>query len=141
MVISRVVPPPRSTVSVLLRGLSPVIVPLVNTVMLLLSVVVAVAFKVTFTLVGVGITETKALPVTPPLVAVTVAVPAWLAVYTPVLGSIEPTPVLLHVTVAAIVSPNWSRVVAVKFCVLPLIRVTFDGETVIVVNTRGASVI
>ena len=52
-------------------------------------------------------TVTLAVPVTLPLVAVTVVVPAATAVNTPVVASIVPTVVLLllHVTVAVIGSP------------------------------------
>ena len=85
------------------------------------------------------VTDTPAVPLTEPLVAVTVAGPAAKALNKP-LPLTVPTVVLLdvQVRVAAIGFPNWSRVVAVNCRVLPTITLAEDGLRVIVVRTGVA---
>jgi hypothetical protein len=80
------------------------------------------------------VTVTLALPLTLPLVAVTVAFPeAYDAVYRPELFT-EPHPTFDQVTVVDIAPPNWSAPLAVNCCVSWDDNVTLAGDTPIEVN-------
>ena len=90
---------------------------------------------------GTLVTVTLAVPLTLPLVAVTVKGP-------PAVGPavnkpdplMAPPPLTVQVKDGCGLTrlPNWSRPVAVNCCVLPVCTDALDGETVIVVRTGGA---
>jgi len=87
----------------------------------------------------VGITKTIAVPVTDPLVAFIIVVPATSAVKSPVLEFTVPTVSLLldQVTVADIESPYWSFGEAANVWVSPTTRFIEFGMTFIEFRNGG----
>jgi len=90
-----------------------------------------------------AVTVTLAVPLTPPLAAVTVKGPPAVVAENRPAAPMVPTPPptdQLNVGCGLSALPNWSRPVAVNCCVPPVWTEALAGETVIVVRTGVAVV-
>ena len=89
---------------------------------------------------GTVVTVTLAVPLTLPLVAVTVKEPAVEPAVNKPAVLMVPPPLTVQVNVGCGLTgwPNWSRPVAVNCCVPPVCTDALAGATVIVVRTGGA---
>jgi hypothetical protein len=86
------------------------------------------------------VTVTPAVPLTEPLVALTVSLPVLEveAVYSPLLLLMLPTVELVfdQVMLALMALPNWSLAAALNCCLLPCVTVAVVGETVMLVKVE-----